>query len=187
MISIACYCCCFLIAFFRAFFTWSLHKLMSQWLSTPICVLFHWFLMLSRNFWGKWSMWQNVQWGRSWQMGHQWWRWGWLFFFTMTFEVIVKKNRLKLRQVSKKWNIFNFRYCYVLLISEPSVVWRFFTRWFLKRVCISLNIWIIVCSEIPFSKNLHKYRNQSINLKSKSIDWFLYDTSFYWKMFPNRL
>ena len=41
---------------------------------------------------------------------------------------------------------------------------------------------LTVCSETPLS-----YRNQSIDLSCKSIDWFLYDASFYWKVFSNRL
>ena len=99
-------------------------------------------------------------------------------------EATVEKSRVKLQQTSKKWNVFNFHY-YVLLIFDPSLVWQFFTLWFLMRVCIPLNIWIIVCLEIPFSKNLYHF--ETSQLICKSIDWFLYDVSFYWKVFPNRL
>ena len=31
-------------------------------------------------------------------------------------------NRIKLQQISKKLNVFNFHYCYVLLLFNPSVV-----------------------------------------------------------------
>ena len=44
-----------------------------------------------------------------------------------------------------------------------------------------LKILTILCLEIPFSKNSC---NQSIDFKS--INWFLYETSFYWKVTPNR-
>ena len=30
-------------------------------------------------------------------------------------------NRIKLQQISKKLNVFNFHYCYVLLLFNPSV------------------------------------------------------------------
>ena len=31
-------------------------------------------------------------------------------------------NRIKLQQISKKLNVFNFHYCYVLLLFNPSIV-----------------------------------------------------------------
>ena len=43
----------------------------------------------------------------------------------------------------------------------------------------------IVCGELAFSKKL--YRIDTSQCKCKSIDRFLYDTSFYWKVFLNRL
>ena len=41
--------------------------------------------------------------------------------------------------------------------------------------------YIIVCLEILL------YRNQAINVLCKSIEWFRYDSSFKWKVTPNRL
>ena len=87
----------------------------------------------------------------------------------MTFEVIVEKNRIELRQTSKKRNVFNFDYCYVLLIFHPSVVLRFFTRWLLERVSVPLNIWIIVCSEIAFSKNLYHTETNQLICKANTL------------------
>ena len=39
--------------------------------------------------------------------------------------------------------------------------------------------------EIPFSKNLHHIESIQLICFHKSIDWFLYDTRFYWKVFLN--
>ena len=45
----------------------------------------------------------------------------------------------------------------------------------------------IVCSEIHFcEKTPAPYRNQSTDLPPKSTNWFLYDTSYHRKVFPNR-
>ena len=36
-------------------------------------------------------------------------------------------------------------------------------------------------------KKLVSYTNQSTDLQCKSFDWFLCNTSFYWKVFPSKL
>ena len=43
---------------------------------------------------------------------------------------------------------------------------------------------IKVYLEIPFGKGLYHREIQSIDLKFRSIDWFLYGVIFYWKVFP---
>ena len=67
--------CMLLLLFFNCFFFWHdicknscLNDYRNQY------VFFKWSLMLFRNYSGQWRIWQNVHWGRWWQIGHNWWR-----------------------------------------------------------------------------------------------------------------
>ena len=74
-------------------------------------------------------------------------------------------------------------------ISEKDSFWSKITSSYVFFQHLTINsrtlFFSLVCSEIPFSKNL--YHIETGQLICICFDWFLYDTIFYWKLFPNTL
>ena len=65
-----------------------------------------------------------------------------------------------------------------LSIRFPSYTW----------LGSSILIWLLLqhinfCSEILFSKNSNHIQSGQLIGNANQLDWFLYDTSFYWKVF----
>ena len=80
------------------------------------------------------------------------------------------------RHLSKPLIVPSFSDLFLFVYWFHNLEWHFFYKQFLFQVATLMNS---LSESLTLSwRRLLSYRNQSIDLRSKSMDWFLYDNGF---------